>query len=83
MIVSLPPSQNVPSSKGYAGGFGVPLMKKDLGLAVDAAKAVGAPLALGSVTHSLYTLMTNNGYANKDFSSVYQLLSGGEGEGKK
>ncbi len=54
-------------------------MKKDLGLAVDAAKAVNAPLALGSVTHSVYTLMSNSPtYAAKDFSSVYQLLAGGD-----
>lgn len=69
--------ENVPSSKGYTGGFGVPLMKKDLGLAVDAAKAVNAPLALGSLTHSIYTLMTNSGYAAKDFSSVFQMLAAG------
>ena len=75
--------QGVPSSKGYAGGFGVPLMKKDLGLAVDAAKAVNAPLALGSLTHSVYTLMTNTGYAGKDFSSVYQMLNTDESKTKK
>lgn len=32
-------SQNVPSSRGYTGGFGVPLMQKDLGLATDAGAA--------------------------------------------
>jgi len=30
--------ENVPASRGYTGGFMSDLMKKDLGLAVDAAK---------------------------------------------
>lgn len=33
---------NVPASRGYTGGFGSALMAKDLGLALDAAKTVGA-----------------------------------------
>lgn len=34
--------EGVPSSRNYEGGFAVPLMKKDLNLALDAAKEVGA-----------------------------------------
>ena len=30
--------ENVPSSKGYQGGFGVKLMKKDMGLAIQVKK---------------------------------------------
>jgi 3-hydroxyisobutyrate dehydrogenase len=40
-------SSDAPASKGYEGGFRVQLMKKDFGLAVDAAKSVGVKLALG------------------------------------
>ncbi|KFY65404.1 hypothetical protein V496_02596 [Pseudogymnoascus sp. VKM F-4515 (FW-2607)] len=36
-----------PSSKGYKGGFKVQLMKKDFGLAVEAARGVGAKMVLG------------------------------------
>ncbi len=37
----------MPASRGYTGGFGVDLMKKDLGLAVDAARSVDLTLPLG------------------------------------
>jgi 3-hydroxyisobutyrate dehydrogenase len=67
--------QNVPSSRDYAGGFGSALMLKDLGLAADAAKAVGAPLAVGGAAQALYSLMCNLGYSKKDFSSVFQMLA--------
>ena len=41
----------VPSSNGYAGGFGTTLMTKDLGLAQDAATATQTPIPLGSLAH--------------------------------
>ena len=34
--------EGVPASRNYAGGFGAALMRKDLGLAIDAAAAAGA-----------------------------------------
>ncbi|KAI7362164.1 hypothetical protein KC354_g7499 [Hortaea werneckii] len=40
-------SPDAPASHGYAGGFRIGLMKKDFGLAVQTAKAVGTRLALG------------------------------------
>ncbi|KAI7499638.1 hypothetical protein KC367_g4343 [Hortaea werneckii] len=40
-------SSDAPASHGYAGGFRIGLMKKDFGLAVQTAKAVGTRLALG------------------------------------
>lgn len=49
-------------------------MTKDLGLAVEAAKAAGAPLALGGLAYQLYTLMVTHGYGGKDFSVVYEYL---------
>ena len=66
---------NVPSSRGYAGGFGSALMLKDLGLAVDAAKAAGAPIPLGTQATSLYSTLCNTGYAQRDFSVVFEYLS--------
>ena len=38
-----------------SGGFAVDLMKKDLGLATEAAKAAGASLPLGNQTYELYS----------------------------
>lgn len=66
---------NVPASRGYTGGFGVALMRKDLGLALDAAKAVDAPLPTGGLAHTLYSVMTNKGYGKRDFSSIFEFLN--------
>ena len=49
-------------------------MCKDLGLAQDAATKAQAPTPLGSLSHQIYRVMTNSGYATKDFSSAFQFL---------
>lgn len=67
---------NVPASRGYTGGFGSALMAKDLGLALDAAKTVGAPLPTGGTAHAVYQLMLAQGLADRDFSAVYAFLHG-------
>jgi len=67
--------ENVPSSRGYSGGFGSALMEKDLGLAMSAASAVKARLPLGASAHQLYGLLCEHGYQDKDFSAVYDYLS--------
>jgi len=64
-----------PASNGYKGGFGTALMTKDLGLVQNAATATGSPNPLGSLAHQIYRVLTNSGYAEKDFSSVYKFLS--------
>ncbi|WP_114698296.1 NAD-binding protein [Polynucleobacter necessarius] len=46
--------ENVPSSKGYAGGFGVDLMLKDLGLAVENAENLDASVPLGKLAQQRY-----------------------------
>ena len=74
---------NVPSSRGYSGGFGSSLMLKDLGLAVDAANSAGAAIPLGNHATELYTTLCNNGYAGKDFSSVFEYLSNSKGTSTK
>jgi len=66
--------ENVPSSRGYTGGFGSALMEKDLGLALSAAKDVKARLPLGATAHQLYGLMCEHGFGEKDFSSIYEFL---------
>lgn len=65
---------NVPASREYAGGFGTALMLKDLGLAIDAARSVGAPLPTGAAAANTYTIMVNQGYAKKDFSAAFEFL---------
>ena len=67
-------AENVPASRGYTGGFGVDLMLKDLGLAVESALASGASVPLGALSRNLYSLHSKAGAGALDFSSIYQLL---------
>ncbi|XP_013864209.1 3-hydroxyisobutyrate dehydrogenase b [Austrofundulus limnaeus] len=66
--------EGVPSGNNYQGGFGTQLMTKDLGLAQDTATTTRTPVPLGSLAHQIYRMMCARGYANKDFSSVFQFL---------
>jgi 3-hydroxyisobutyrate dehydrogenase len=67
--------ENVPASRQYAGGFGVDLMLKDLGLAVENALDVGASVPLGGLARNLYDLHSKAGNGRLDFSSVFNMLS--------
>ncbi|CAG9856369.1 unnamed protein product [Phyllotreta striolata] len=67
---------NVPSSKGYEGGFSVPLIAKDLYLAQAAALSCGTPLLLGALAHQIYRTLILQGYGDKDFAVVYEYLKG-------
>eukprot|EP00062_Callorhinchus_milii_P015102 gi/632964998/ref/XP_007898673.1/ PREDICTED: 3-hydroxyisobutyrate dehydrogenase, mitochondrial [Callorhinchus milii] len=64
----------VPSANDYQGGFSTALMAKDLGLAQNAATNSKTPVLLGSLSHQIYRMMCAKGYAQKDFSSVFQHL---------
>lgn len=64
---------DVPASKGYAGGFGVDLMLKDLGLAAEAALHAGASTPLGELARNLYSLHSAGGSGGLDFSSIVRL----------
>ena len=63
----------VPSSKGYAGGFGVDLMLKDLGLAIENASDLDASVPLGELSRKLYEVHSQAGNGQLDFSSVFNL----------
>jgi 3-hydroxyisobutyrate dehydrogenase len=62
------------SSNGYQPGFMTDLMCKDLGLAVDAARALRIPVFAAPVAQQLYRLASSHGLGRKDFTSVYTLL---------
>jgi len=64
---------NVPSSKEYAGGCGVDLMLKDLGLAVENAENLDARVPLGKLAQQLYESHSKAGNGQLDFSSVFNL----------
>ncbi|XP_015811426.3 3-hydroxyisobutyrate dehydrogenase a [Nothobranchius furzeri] len=72
--------EGVPSANNYQGGFVTTLMAKDLGLAQNTATSTKTPIPLGSLAHQIYRVMGSRGYANKDFSSVFQFLREEEGQ---
>ncbi|WP_062309055.1 3-hydroxyisobutyrate dehydrogenase [Polynucleobacter sinensis] len=65
--------ENVPSSKAYAGGFGVDLMLKDMGLAIENADDLNAKVPLGELSRQLYEMHSQAGNGQLDFSSVFHL----------
>ena len=68
--------ENVPSSRDYNGGFGISLMRKDMGLAVEAARESGSPVLLAGVAGEFYQIVSNDKQlAKKDFSVVYKVLN--------
>jgi 3-hydroxyisobutyrate dehydrogenase len=68
---------NVPASKGYAGGFGTDLMLKDLGLAAEASVATRSATPLGALARNLYAMHSAGGNGKLDFSSILRLFQGG------
>ncbi|KAK0668043.1 6-phosphogluconate dehydrogenase [Cercophora samala] len=71
-----------PSSHGYRGGFRVELMKKDIGLAVDMARQVGAKNVLGMCGLGVYTAASAaDDCKGLDSRVVYRYLGGDESLG--
>ncbi len=64
---------HAPASKQYAGGFGVDLMLKDLGLAAESALHARASVPLGELARNLYSLHSAQGHGGLDFSSILKL----------
>src|SRR5690606_12786286 len=67
--------ENAPASKGYAGGFGVDLTLKDLGLAAEAALSSRSSAPLGELARNLYSLHSGGGSGKLDFSSIVNLYT--------
>ncbi|NDF16259.1 3-hydroxyisobutyrate dehydrogenase, partial [bacterium] len=65
--------ENVPASRDYQGGFGVDLMTKDLGLALEAALSTGATTPLGSLARSMFRMHSEQGAGRLDFSSILKM----------
>jgi 3-hydroxyisobutyrate dehydrogenase len=67
--------EGVPAALEYAGGFGVDLMLKDLGLATTAAVDSRANITLGATARNLFSLHSNNGNGKLDFSSILKMIA--------
>ena len=76
--------KGIPSKNNYNGGFVVDLMRKDLNLALDAAKGkdVEANTPLASYVSQLYDMIAQRGYGDKDFGFIYQFIKGTENLGQ-
>ncbi|GJJ16310.1 hypothetical protein Clacol_010607 [Clathrus columnatus] len=72
------------TSRGYEGGFKVQLMKKDMSLAVETAKQVGAKLVLADAGLGAYTAASEDPKCrDRDSRVVYRWLGGHEPEFKR
>ncbi|WP_434952311.1 3-hydroxyisobutyrate dehydrogenase [Shewanella sp. HL-SH4] len=67
--------ENVPSSKGYQGGFMVDLMVKDLGLSQQAALGSNSSTPMGALARSLYVNHARQGHGRLDFSSIFEQFA--------
>lgn len=67
-------SSGAPAERSYEGGFAVGLMRKDLRLAVEAARKVDARLELAGKAGEVYDALEAQ-EAGKDFSVVYKWLA--------
>jgi len=70
------PVPGSPANKGYAPGFSAALMLKDLGLAAEAAAAVGAATPMGSRALEMYRAFVEEGGGTKDFSGIIERVRG-------
>lgn len=64
----------LPANHGYANGFGVNLIAKDLVLAQSIAVSSQSPTPMGALASQVYSIMKNNEAGGKDFSFVYEFL---------
>jgi 3-hydroxyisobutyrate dehydrogenase len=63
-----------PADRGYEGGFAAALMLKDLKLAAEAARQVGAYTPMGAEAEELYQRFVDGGGGNKDFSAIINMI---------
>ena len=63
-----------PADNGYQGGFASALMLKDLRLAMEAAKSVGAQVPMGEKAEALYSGLADAGEGGRDFSYIIETL---------
>ncbi len=65
-----------PANFNFAPGFTAKMMLKDLLLSQNAAQNCSSATPLGAEATALYTLFVNQGFGDKDFSGIIQMLKG-------
>ena len=63
-----------PADNDYEGGFAAALMLKDLKLAEEAAKQVGAYTPMGGEAEELFQRFVDRGGSSKDFSGIIKMI---------
>ena len=63
-----------PADNDYQGGFATALMVKDLKLALEAARSVGANVPMGEKAAALYDAFDQLGQGGTDFSAIIKTL---------
>jgi|SRR5581483_7137695 len=63
-----------PADRDYEGGFAAALMLKDLKLAAEAARNVGAYTPMGGEAEELYQRFVDRGGGDKDFSAIIKMI---------
>jgi 3-hydroxyisobutyrate dehydrogenase len=79
--MSCPVPGPVPTSaanRDFAPGFTAALMRKDLGLAQQAARDAGVDAKVGALALALFDRFVENGGANKDFSGIITMIREGK-----
>jgi 3-hydroxyisobutyrate dehydrogenase len=70
---------NAPTSKNYRGGFKISLMRKDMGLANQAAKQAEAKMVLGDLAYQIYCDAEKDPNCfDRDNRVVYRYIGGKE-----
>lgn len=57
----------------YDAGFATSLMQKDLGAALESARALGVPMMVTGLAYQLYELTKGQGYGREDYCSVSKI----------
>ena len=72
------PVPGSPANRGFAPGFTAALMRKDLGLAQQAAKDAGVDTPVGALALALFDRLIEAGGGEKDFSAIITLIREGK-----
>jgi 3-hydroxyisobutyrate dehydrogenase len=70
------PVPTSPANRDYQAGFSAAMMLKDLKLAQDASKLVGAVTPMGAGAAAVYDQYVDTGEAGRDFSGIIRFLRG-------
>ncbi|MFI5387838.1 MAG: NAD-binding protein, partial [Fimbriimonadales bacterium] len=66
--------ENVPSSRGYSGGFRTEFQLKDMLLAVQLANESRTLATLGTIACNMFALHCDAGYGKHDYSSIMLMM---------